>query len=263
VWKTTDGGQTWQQLLDQGAFDQDLGLTMPAFASPTQGLGATSVVTFTRSTKLPAPRIVQSTLESTANGGVSWSSLSAPVVSRGMKLYEQPAFFGQRGVLPIVVKPQKGAKDAGARLDFDVSDDGGANWIPRSTLETTAMVKIGPYGATAPFLRSPVIAIATDQDWWVLSPAPSGRLTIYRSPDAGRRWIIEGAKGLPVVPLGADEFGGVLNPDSLHGISGTIAVADVYTNPAGSPQVYLTLDGGSRWTQMGRLLADVPNAPQP
>jgi hypothetical protein len=271
--RTTDGGETWLPLLSGGRFFSELDLTVPVFANSQRGFAAVSTVRFKNtfspkcaSTKkgcllADAPRIEDSTVEATADGGASWSPISVPVASAGVKLYLPPAFFATMGVLPLLVMKNRGSTSGRVTVDFDVTTDDGRNWASISTLRTATFAKVGPpdgdgfggLGAMA-FAGAPSVGIAAPRDWWVLGATPSGRPTVYRTADAGKDWFSPQPRGLPIVPLAADRRDGVLDPVSIQAVTAEIAFATIATNLAPLFEMtYLTSDGGVHWSPLSNL----------
>lgn len=249
--RTTDGGQTWERLLAEGAFLSDLGLALPVFVNPERGFGVDTSVGFTRAPNpRVAKRVVESSLRATSDGGAQWSAVTVPVVTSGAALYVLPTFSGADGVLPVLVK-RNGAYEPGpVTVDFDATSNAGRTWASRSTVATTAVASVGSPGAAIGMLAlvdAPSVATASPADWWVLSVAPSGRPTVYRTGDAGKHWVVLRGDGLPTVPLAADLRGGVPNPVKLVAVTSRIAFASLYTSAGSPPATYLTTDGGSHW----------------
>lgn len=269
--RTTDGGETWLPLLSGGRFFSELDLTVPVFANSQRGFDAVSTVRFknTFSSKCAstkegcilanAPRIEDSTLEATVDGGASWSPISVPVVSAGVKLYLPPAFFATKGVLPLLVMKNRGSSSGRVTVDFDVTKDDGRNWASISTLPTATFAKVGPpegggfggLGAMA-LAGAPSVGVVAPQDWWVLGVTPSGRATVYRTADAGKDWFRPQPRGLPIAPLGTDRRDGVLVPVSIQAVTAEIALATIATNSL-FDVTYLTSDGGAHWSPLTKL----------
>jgi hypothetical protein len=253
---TTDGGLTWQPLLNEGTLMTELGFTMPAFADSEQGIGVSTSVGFAPSATVPAPKVLESSVEATSNGGSSWAPITVPVSTPGVRLYDQPAFFGQAGLLPVLVKRGVVNRSGSVTVDFDTTSDGGMSWTAKSTLRTVAVAKIGGPGGAVGILGlpgAPTVGVATAADWWVLGVAPSGEISVSTTSDGGDQWMTPQTTGLPVVPLKADAFGGASVVTSIEAVNSKIAFASVTTNPAAPPATYFTSDGGAKWTPLAKL----------
>lgn len=257
--RTTDGGTTWQTVFNEDVFNETLSLQMPTFASPTLGFAGFSKVGFAKSSTIPAPIKATGAFEETMNGGHTWSDVSLPIAGGGDRIFRSPVFFGSHGVEPILVMKASQVKSNGiigsslhgpVMVDFDTTDNVGATWSSTSVLATSAVGEASP--ATG-FAELPAVSVATAKDWWVLSSAPSGLLTVDVTTDAGKHWKSPVERGLPTVPLAADQRGGATDPVEIVAVTSKIAVAEIYTNPAADRTPYLSLDGGAYWTRLKSL----------
>lgn len=228
--RTTDGGATWQTILGEAEFNQVLQLHMPSFVSPNVGFatsGAGSANSFIES----------------SDGGLTWASIDLPLRDSGLVSFRNPTFFGSDGVEPVTITASSVRTASPVTIDFDTTTDMGSQWATSATLRTNA---------------TPIISIASRDDWWVLSIASTGRLTLRKTTDGGSKWISPPGEGLPLVPLRADRHGGVIGPVTIRAITGSIALAEIRTNPATYETPYLTLDGGAHWRPLTSNLMAVP-----
>lgn len=253
---TTDGGQTWQPLLNEAGWTSDLGQVMPTFSDPAHGFVANTTTKPVPQTKLSPtePATLQNLME-TSDGGAEWVAAHPPVANPGTVSYGTPAFFGPNGVLPIEATKRGEDNTGPVIVDFDETSDGGTRWSSRSSLQTTATGTLTIVRAES--RPSLTISVPTARAWWVLSEAPSRRITLYRTTDGGGRWTHPAAKGLPV-SLPAVRSPGTPWTASIHAVSATIAFVTISGSTslhAGSRSVttFVTTDGGARWTRFSRV----------
>ena len=174
----------------------------------------------------------------TEDGGRSWRPevLVAATDPANPPLYQLPAFAGDgRGVVPVLT-----GRDAGARLQSFVTDDGGQTWRPAVSLPITA-----PVGSA---MRPSAGAFAGGQ--WTLG-LPGGPL-LRETPAAGQA-AQAGAGG---VPAGARRVQ-MLTPDAGWASYGagdcrvTGAGGDGPPSPATAcrqeSRLLRTTDGGRTW----------------
>lgn len=251
---TTDGGITWKTLLGSGAFFTELSDDLPSFSSPTVGIGVIASPGFAVSSPphLP-PRLLVGTdeVKLSTDGGASWSERSVPVADRGVRFFDEPSFFGPRGVLAVTVTPRATGNLGTATVDFDSTVDGGTTWMSSTKLRTTAQPRLDLQGASASGL--PSVSEVALRTWWVLAVAPSGAIRVSRTIDGGRHWTTHTSSSLPRAPVAADAAGGVTAPASIQAVNATLAVAMVWTNPGSVPASYITSDGGSHWSHVTNL----------
>lgn len=257
--RTTDGGDTWQQLLDEGAPTTDLEDTMPAFSGPQDGFAA---VTGAIPPSATAAAVLESQLETTSDGGATWSPTSVPLSVPGEPLYETPMFFGQAGVLPVLVLHPGKAGLGPVTVDFDTTSDGGSAWSPASAVSSTAIAKAGPGdgvgGSGLP--GAPSVAVASPDDWWAMSVAPSGRISVSLTRDGGTRWTTHEPRSLPVIPAVKNRLINDPYPLSLRAVDGSTAF--VVISVGASSTTYSTTDGGTHWEPAHQLSRHRPTAPR-
>jgi hypothetical protein len=256
--RTTDGGSTWQPLLDEGAATTDLDDTMPTFSSPLDGF---VVATGAIPPSAKAAAVLQSTLETTDDGGATWSPTAVPLPVRGEPLYETPTFFGPFGVLPVLVLHPDKAGLGPVTVAFDTTSDDGGSWSRSAAVASTAIAKAGQGDGTggSGLPGAPSVAVASPDDWWAMSVAPSGRIGVSVTRDAGARWTTREPRSLPVIPAVKSRLMDDPYPLSLQAVNGSTAFAVI--SLIASSTTYVTIDGGIRWRSAHRLSRYRPNAP--
>jgi photosystem II stability/assembly factor-like uncharacterized protein len=213
--RTSDGGTTWSR-------EQDFPwITGVRFVDPLHGwLGGHNVRADTG-------------LFRTANGGRTWTHVSAPIPSccrSWTALFDAPTFF-DRSAAVVPVTLLHGDRSV---IAFDATSDGGRTWRAAAMLPP---VRTGGSGFPSP---EPV-SIVTRTDWWVLAGTRSG---LRRTDDAGRTWR----------SVGIPETGRAISLDAVGVRHAWIAVL------AGRlTSLLATRDGGRTWRVLGPVAR--PNHP--
>jgi len=132
VYRTTNGGVTWQHLLTVHDLFE-LSTTsdpLPTFANSMDGIATTrpkviaSPVTASKASlrkhEEPAPSIRRGVTRLTTDGGSTWRKITVPVAGKGVPIYQRPVFFatGRRGVMPSLVIHQTGKESDPVTVDF-------------------------------------------------------------------------------------------------------------------------------------------------
>jgi photosystem II stability/assembly factor-like uncharacterized protein len=157
------------------------------------------------------------------DGGRSWADIRMQIPGpSGERLHDLPRFFGGEGVEATTI-------GLGA-IAFSTSQDGGSTWSERT---------VRPIGACSkqtglPFTSSWPAGIASPTVWWIVA-----RGAVQRTSDAGRHWVSVAAHGLPSQRC-VDE----------------VSAADAHTAwvvlPYGHYEsaLFQTHDGGRSWTRV-------------
>ena len=158
--RTTDGGGTWSRARE---------LPYPAevaFRTSEEGwLGRSEF----------RHRNVQRLL-ATDDGGRTWKPRTLALPPRygaDVPLYDLPAFFGPRAVLPVTLGTGRRAAVA-----FYVTADGGATWRLRAVRRTGGLPR-----SRAGFAVYAPTSIVSPSVWWLV-----GRRAVVRTRDGGRTW---------------------------------------------------------------------------
>ncbi len=223
LWRTVDGGGTWQQMAALGI--PDAGAKGPlSFADPEHGL--LLVTTF---------RTGSPTLLTTADGGATWrpaATFDSPVP--GTHLWTVRLFVhGQRLVaVPVWVADAEVNGDIagirpGANVAFhpfvSVSDDAGRTWSP---LRPGPVVAGAFHGTAAPTLDDHERLVLLD-----------GR-RLWVSGDGGATWSARAA----VLPTGLEPMG------PITAAPGALFVSARASPPATASELLRSRDGGSHWS---------------
>jgi photosystem II stability/assembly factor-like uncharacterized protein len=211
VYKTTDGGATWQKVASAGPNPQAAGGGIPfggdkigmAFKDMREGwIGGTQ------------PIVGHSYLYRTTDGGKTWRSqhLSIPAhyASSGVLVFAPRFYTAQDGVLPVLLQTQV------RNLDFYVTRDGGETW------DSTTVV---PNGA--------VYHVTTGGEIWAWAGS-----SLQISQDNGRTWT----SVAPDIPFQGD----VKQIDFLDAERGWAISIDSDENR----YLYSTANGGHTWNQL-------------
>jgi hypothetical protein len=223
LWRTSDGGASWQHLSDLGAPDAVL-KGPPLFVDPQHGLLVVGT-----------PRGGVASVLATVDGGVSWqpvATFGSPVP--GAYLLSTQV-FAHRGHLLVVPLWVTGAEvepgSAGFRLGPDtafhpsasVSDDAGRTWSP---------LRAGPSVGGA---FNGVVSLTLDDH---------GRLVMF---DRGRLWVSEDSgttwRARPAaLPRGMETAGTII------AAPGALFVAARADRLAPTNELLRSRDGGSHWS---------------
>jgi photosystem II stability/assembly factor-like uncharacterized protein len=266
VYRTADGGRSWQSLGRPSGHSCGGGPTYLSFVNDTEGWiepvspnGPAGALLGTRDGgrtwtqilagdpggqqhQLPclAPiRFLSATVGwmarcngdvfRTSDAGRDW----ARVLHARALDYDLPSFSGERGVLAAtrIVGARNGAAVTGGVV-FATTTDRGRHWSTASTRRID-QCDIDSY---RPNLWPS--AIASDRVWWIA--AGRRHVTVQRTTDAGRRWQTVIARGLPAGRCAVRE---VSAPDAAH--AWVVARVD-----AADSALFATSDGGKTWRKV-------------
>lgn len=173
---------------------------------------------------------------STADGGRHWHRVSIPMSHASDARFDLPLFAGQTGVVSATVGTQPPPATGSTRsVVFSVSRDGGRHWAAQSTRRISACPLI-PY-----FTTLWPASVADANVWWIVA----GRSTplVQVTADAGRRWRTTVARGLP---------GTTCSVMSVSAASASDAWVVARQGKYGSA-LFRTSDGGRTWRSTALL----------
>jgi photosystem II stability/assembly factor-like uncharacterized protein len=167
---------------------------------------------------------------STGDGGRRWRRASIRIPSGGDARFDLPWFSGRTGVVAATIGSGPPAAPARTRaIVFSVSRDGGRDWSVRSR-RRVASCPLAPY-FTALWPTSVVDA----RVWWVV--AGRGRPVVQVTTDGGQRWRTVVARGLPTRPCS------VTSVSAASAITAWVVARD----EGASTSLFQTEDGGRTW----------------
>jgi photosystem II stability/assembly factor-like uncharacterized protein len=167
---------------------------------------------------------------STHDGGRHWSRARIRIPNGSDARFDLPRFVGRAGVIAATLGSRPPTEIARTRaVVFSVSRDGGRDWSVRS-IRQVASCPLTPY-FTALWPTSVVDAHV----WWIV--AGRSRPVVQVTRNAGQQWHTVGARGLPTRPC------------SVTSVSAAGAnVAWVVARDGGSnTALFQTGDGGRTW----------------
>jgi photosystem II stability/assembly factor-like uncharacterized protein len=250
---THDGGVTWAPLSSPSLPIAAVQSMLPAFADPKIGFFASSAIALS-GTPPSVSAVIRSQLLTTADGGVAWGPVTLNWPSPGTPFYDQPTFYGSRGVLPVLIisgikagTRQPSLPTASADVSVEMTNDGGFKWTRSTTLHLDTPVQLGIGTSVA---GAPAVSPVDPQASWVTAVSQDGHIHVYRTSDGGNSWQQQNGEGLPIVARSADLRGGATQLIELSGITRRVAFASVMNEPSstGMPVTYLTVDGGTHWS---------------
>lgn len=214
VYRTGDGGETWQRIIVPGATSLDF--------RDVETLSA-DVVLLMSAGEGDGSRIFR-----THDGGRNWRRVSPPV--RPETFYDGFAFWDTRhGIL--------GGDPVDGALYFLLTGDGGQRWerVPRETLPPLEENETGAFAASGSHL-----AVEGDSAW-IGSVSPEGS-RVARSRDRGVTWEIA------TTPMfHGSRTRGIFSIDFFDEDTGVAVGGDYTKEGEGTDNVILTTDGGRSW----------------
>lgn len=214
VYRTADGGETWQRVVIHGTTPLDF--RDVAILSPDVVL------------VMSAGEGDKSAIFRTADGGRNWSRVSPP--GRPETFFDGFAFWdSQTGLL--------GGDPVEGAMAFLRTRNGGKSWerIPPRSLPALAKNETGAFAASGSNL-----AVEGDSVW-VGSVSPQGSRIAW-SRDRGATWQIAAT---PL--LHGSRTRGIFSIDFLDADTGVAVGGDYTQENEGSDNVILTTDGGRSW----------------
>jgi len=224
LFKTTDGGQTWNQIMDRpgtfvralGFVDKDLGFL--GNIGPDYFPGVTDLTPLYR----------------TRDGGTSWEpvTIEGPSVTGICAIDVHKASFINAGVLGHRVTIRAGGRVGGPAL-LATSRDGGETWTSEDLSALTAMI------LDVHFVDERIGFICGASD----TNVEQSHAVILRTGDGGRSWsrVYEGTRPF--------ELTWKMNFPTET--TGYVTVQSYNPDPAVSQRVFAkTTDGGLTWTEM-------------
>jgi photosystem II stability/assembly factor-like uncharacterized protein len=231
LWRTRDGGRTWQKLAGDGIPEAG-SKGQPVFANPSQGVLPV----------MPAPGVT--TILATEDGGDSWHAaltFSSPLADATIF---GSGLFGHGGRLVLVPLVLSGARDVPGGVGIQpgtpisvhayalVSDDGGRTWSPPREGPTVA----------GPAATSLVGAVLDAGGRLVLL---DGR-RLWTSDDAGATWVARVAQ----LPEGLVPAGSVIPAQGA-----LFVIAERQSRPGALPfatgrMLLRSRDGGVDWEEV-------------
>ena len=274
LYRTSDGGRTWQALGVKGGHSCGGGPTWLSFVDrehgwmepvspngPTGALLRTSdggqtwklVASLERNLPCLAPiafvspsagwmgRCDDHRVYSTSDGGHSWQAASIRVAkSPEVQQLDVPRFFGRTGVEAATLGKAVTANQSSLRertVAFLVSHDNGRTWRLRSERSVTPCTQYG--GVFYP--SSWPAAVASPGTWWIVSSGV--RPLVQITDDAGRTWREILPRGLPARACAVSS---VSAADSR--VAWVVARSSAYAS-----WLYETRDGGRTWRRVTLL----------
>jgi photosystem II stability/assembly factor-like uncharacterized protein len=167
---------------------------------------------------------------STADGGRRWRRASIAVRSASDARFDLPAFAGETGVVAATLGNRPVTAASSTRaVVFSVSHDGGRRWAVQSTR------RVGPCPLTSYYTAGWPASVADPHVWWIV--AGRSRPLVQVTADAGRRWRTAVARGLP---------SGACSVVSVSAASANDAWVVARQGRYGSA-LFQTRDGGRTW----------------
>jgi photosystem II stability/assembly factor-like uncharacterized protein len=168
---------------------------------------------------------------STPDGGRRWEHVAIRFADISRARFDLPWFDGSAGVIAATLGTRPPTKAAATKdVAFLDSQDGGQVWSLRS-IRPVASCPLAAY-VSADLWPT---AIANARVWWVV--AGHNHPTVQVTADAGRRWRTVTARGLPTEPCSVM---------SVSAASAKVAWVVARDRP-GSTALFETADGGSTW----------------
>ena len=233
LWKSTDHGQSWQQVQSLSAFQMSqsqitdnqggtpIGVQQVIFDTGTSGSGNTTQTIYTAvAPDYAALAGLSHSVYKSTNGGASWTGVTTPVQG-----YHIPHWVRAKDGMMYVVFTKTtgpGADGPATLYKFD-----GTNWTPLKSYEKTEWTNYGIGGVSVYGTGSSTrIVLGITNSWgdW------EGKPTVQISDDAGVTWREIGSS-TPRIPS-TEAFTGWLD--------------DIEINP-GNPEHIFIVHGGGVW----------------
>ena len=174
---------------------------------------------------------------STHDGGRRWRPVAIRFADSSRARFDLPWLDGSAGVMSATLGTRPPTEAAATKdVAFFDSRDGGRDWSLRSTRPVASC----PLAAYVSADLWPT-AIANARVWWVV--AGHNHPTVQVTADAGRRWRIVTARGLPTEPCSVM---------SVSAASARVAWVVARDGP-GTTALFETVDGGSTWHRANLL----------
>jgi photosystem II stability/assembly factor-like uncharacterized protein len=170
---------------------------------------------------------------STVDGGRRWSRVAIRIPGRSDARFDLPRFIGGAGVVAATLGTRPPTESGRTRaVVFSVSSDSGRTWTVRSA-RRIASCPLDAY--STPFWPA---SIVDTRVWWIV--AGGSRPTVQVTIDGGQTWRAIAAQGLP------SRSCSVLSV-SARDANGAWLVA---REGRGSGALFRTIDGGRRWQRV-------------
>ncbi|MGZ4415497.1 MAG: WD40/YVTN/BNR-like repeat-containing protein [Gaiellaceae bacterium] len=175
-------------------------------------------------------------LFSTTDGGRRWSAVPVEIPDRSDARFDLPWLDGEFGVVAATVGTRPPTESGRTRaVTFSVSSNGGQTWTARSTRRTASCPLNAYYTASWP------TSIVNRRVWWIVAGA--ARPVAQVTTDAGRTWRTVPARGLPA------RWCSIMGVNAAGPESAWVVAREGRDSSA----LFQTVDGGRDWRRVTLL----------